>query len=104
MDIQLILSTFPSEQAAENIAEALIRSKLAACVQLINNLRSFYTWDEKLEKSSETLILVKTTVDKAEAVKDFILKQHSYEVPEIILIDAKSMNSDYSTWILEQVK
>jgi periplasmic divalent cation tolerance protein len=67
---------------AENIAENIIKKKLAACVNIINKIKSIYWWNKKIEKDSESLLIFKTEKNMIEKLIDEIKKIHSYQKRE----------------------
>ncbi len=95
----IIFTATPNEAEAESLAKQLIEQKLAACVQVLPKMKSFYFWKDELQIDSEHLVLIKTTIEKFEDVESFIKANHSYEVPEIIAIQADKISSDYSNWL-----
>ena len=103
-DKRIVLCTAGSEQEARKIAEHLVEQRLAACVNIVPRIESIYRWQEKLESSTEWLLLVKTTVEKFSEVRDAIQELHSYELPECIAISVDEGNAAYLEWIGQSVK
>ena len=99
----VILSTTDSPAEADSLAEMLVTSKLAACVQIIP-ITSIYTWEEVLNKDSEYLMLIKTRAELYPKVEAAILEHHSYETPEIIQLPVASGSSGYLSWIDDSLK
>lgn len=99
-----VSTTTPDRQMAESIATALVGARLAACVQISENLTSFYWWQGKTEKTIECLCIVKTTVDRLPETIVKIKAIHSYDVPEIIALPIIGGNSEYLDWIDEETK
>ena len=60
MTIKLVLCTTPDEKSAQDIATALVKSKLAACVNIIKGIQSVYEWQGKVEVDAECQLLIKT--------------------------------------------
>jgi periplasmic divalent cation tolerance protein len=98
---KVLFVTCPNIIEAENIARILINNRLAACVNIINNLKSIFTWKGNVEIQEEALLIIKTTEEKLEELEETIKKYHSYTVPEIIVIDIKAGNLDYLKWMVE---
>ncbi len=94
----VILTTTGSQEEANHLSELLVQGKLAACVQSFP-ITSIYTWEGKLTRDSEWLLLIKTRSDKYKAIEALILTHHSYDVPEIIQLSVEAGNPGYLTWI-----
>jgi periplasmic divalent cation tolerance protein len=99
----LILSTASSHGEASRIAEILVTEQLAACVQL-SPVESWYRWKEKIERSPETRLHIKTMAHLADQVEQRIRALHSYEVPEIVIIPITGGSADYLNWIGQSVR
>jgi periplasmic divalent cation tolerance protein len=95
----VVITTSPSIEEAESLAEKLVTEKLAACVQVLPQMRSFYFWQGEVQKEGECLILIKTLPAKYDAVEAFIRANHSYSVPEIVAFDAARISENYSNWM-----
>lgn len=100
MKAVIIQTTTSSKEEAKNIAEILIKYKLAACVQL-KDIESLYNWDGKLCCERETLLSIKTKKELFSKVKSKILELHSYDTPEIIELDISNISEDYLKFIKE---
>ncbi|MFH0924143.1 MAG: divalent-cation tolerance protein CutA [bacterium] len=101
--MKLILSTCP-ENEVEKIANNLLEEKLIACVNVINGISSRYWWKGKIEKETEALLLMKTKDSLIENLISRIKELHSYEVPEVVVLDIEKGNPDYLKWIEEVTK
>ena len=97
----VVLVTTSSQQEAEKIAKELVEGRLAACVSIIPNMRSIYTWEGKIEDSEEHLLIIKTRGELFEQLKETIKRLHSYKIPEIILFPITHALDDYVRWINE---
>lgn len=96
----IIYSTCPNENnSSELISKQLIKLKLAACVTIIDNVTSIYTWENKLEHSNEKLLIIKTKLSLFEAVKEKIIDLHPYTCPEIIAIPIIDGEQMYLNWL-----
>lgn len=99
MDYIIILSNTNSMDSAETISTFLVKEKLAACVNIIPKIKSIYSWDNKIEKDEEFLMVIKTKQALFELVKEKIILLHPYEIPEIISIKIDDGTTDYLNWI-----
>lgn len=102
-DYSIVLTTVALENDAEVLAEKLLQAKLATCVQ-IQKIKSFYTWNGKIERSDEYLLSIKTRTDLFENIFEFIKQKHSYEIPEIIQIPITNGSDEYLAWIRESLE
>jgi len=99
----LVLCSVSSVEDGEFMARELVERRLAACVNLVPGVTSVYRWRGEVERSDEVLLLVKTTAERFEAVRDTIVKLHSYELPEVIAVDVKAGHEPYLAWLQESV-
>ncbi len=103
MKFILIYVTYKDSSDAEKSAEQLLDKKLIACANFFP-ISSMYNWKGAIEKSNETAAILKTRTENWESVKEFILKNHSYETPCIIKLAEVEANDSYTTWILDETK
>ncbi|MCB1147009.1 MAG: divalent-cation tolerance protein CutA [Leptospiraceae bacterium] len=104
MQPRLIITTVSREDEAENIAGALVKEKLAACVNIIGPVKSFYRWNQDTVSDSEYKLFIKTSEKKESQVFQFIEKESSYDVPEISSINIDRMSNAYLSWLLESTE
>lgn len=102
--MMLIVFTTTSTADAEQLAEAIVDTKLAACVQIIPSIKSIYVWQGELQKEEESLLLIKTLPEKYAELESFIKANHSYDVPEIVAVEAERVSGDYFAWASVAVK
>lgn len=95
----IVLTTTATGEEAQRIANGIIEAKLAACVQILPKMTSVYFWEGKVQTEREHLLLIKTLEEKFDALSEFIRMNHSYDVPEIVAIDADRVSEDYLSWI-----
>jgi periplasmic divalent cation tolerance protein len=103
-DKRIVLSTAGSEEEARKIAHHIVKQQLAACVNIVRQVESIYRWQDKVESSHEWLLLIKTTAEKFDDVRDAIRELHSYDLPECIAIAIENGSADYLDWIADSVK
>ena len=98
-DAALALVTCPAADA-EALARALVEARVAACVNLLPQLRSVYRWQDAIETAHETLLLIKYPADAFDALRDAVLARHPYELPEVIAVPLRDAHAPYLDWIL----
>jgi len=101
MKIKIIQTTTDSIRIAKSISELLVNNNASPCVQMISNVKSVYRWKDKLEQSSEILLLIKTIPEKIQQCKDTIIKHHNYDVPELVILDGDIIDDEYEAWFIE---
>ncbi|MGH9954725.1 MAG: divalent-cation tolerance protein CutA [Nitrososphaeraceae archaeon] len=94
----IILSTFPSEELAADVANQVVSAKLCACVNF-TKIRSIYSWQGKVEDQHEFIVLFKTTSKSAKRLKAEIVRLHPYEVPEIVELKMSNVSKPYLSWL-----
>lgn len=90
-----VYTTVSSTEEAKKISCGLVETKLAYCVNTIPSIQSTYLWDGKLCVDDELLLIIKTKEEKFLMLKDWILKNHSYDIPEVIALPIVKGSSDY---------
>jgi periplasmic divalent cation tolerance protein len=88
---------------ASDIAEALLKERLAACANVVESVKSMYWWKGNLEHDDEALIIIKTTERKFDELAARVRELHSYENPEIIALPILKGSADYLAWIDAEV-
>lgn len=96
---QIILCTCPEQKTAKDIAEQLISSQLAACVNIAPGISSIYQWQGKIEYSQEHLLIIKSHSSKYQNIENKIKQMHPYELPEIIAVPIELGLPEYLQWI-----
>ncbi len=89
---------------APDLARALVERRVAACVNLVPGVRSFYRWESEVHDDPETLMIIKTTADRLEALKAAVIELHSYDVPEFIVLPITSAHEPYAAWLRDQTR
>lgn len=100
----VILSTASKRAEAKKIADALLKEKLAACVNLLPKIESHYWWKGKIQSGQEVLMLIKTERRRFKAVEKRIKELHSYDVPEVLALPVVDGSAAYLAWITRNTK
>lgn len=104
MSVCVVLMTAPSQEKAAQLARALVDEKLAACVNLVPQVRSIYRWEGAVHDEAEVLLIAKTTADRFAALKARVLALHPYQVPEVIRLEVADGHGPYLDWVRESVR
>lgn len=94
-----VLTTVEHKADAKKIAKILVEKRLAACVQIIGPLTSYFHWQDKLDSAVEYLCLIKSRDELFEQLETEITHLHPYEVPEILATPITHGNKDYLDWL-----
>lgn len=99
-----VLITAPNEDEGAGIAQKLVESKLAACVNIVKGIRSIYRWKGALEDDPEVLLIAKTERKLLERLTAAVKEMHSYDVPETIALPILGGSQDYLSWVTESTE
>ena len=98
----LVYTTFPDEATALAVGEALVRDKLAACVNVIPGMKSVYAWKGAVERADEVVGIVKTHAGLTEAVRAALKARHPYETPIVLFLEVSGGDPDTLAWLMAE--
>lgn len=96
--------TTKNKSEAKKIGKVLLQERLAACVNIFDNMSSMYWWEGKIEEANETVLIAKTTKKLSPKLSKKVKSLHSYSVPCILQIPISGGNKEYVEWLMEQIK
>ena len=96
---RIALTTCGSAEEAARLAQELVSRRLAACVNVVPGVRSFYWWEGRVQDDNELLLLIKTRVELLPQLEAALAELHSYEVPEFVVLSIDGGSSAYLAWI-----
>jgi len=99
----VVLCTIGSAEDAERVARAVVERGLAACVNVVPGVTSFYRWRGEIAQDAEWLMVMKTTAARFEALREALVKLHPYDVPEVVELPIERGHPPYLAWIDESV-
>lgn len=102
-DIVSVFATFASTEEAERIGLQLVEERLAACVNILPEVRSIYRWQGAVETTTEAAAVLKTGADHAERLLQRLTELHSYENPAATVWPVQSAPPAYAAWVIEQL-
>ena len=100
----VVLVTTPNREVAESIARRLVEARLAACINIVDGIKSMYWWKGRIEEGNEVLMIIKTRLDLFNELVEKVKKNHVYEVPEVIALPVIIGYRDYINWLEEETK
>jgi len=101
MDTIVIFVTCANKKEAESIAKVLVKNKFAACVNILDKVKSFFWWEAKIDQADEILLIIKSKKTKLSRIIKLVKSMHSYQVPEIIALPIAGGYRPYLRWIDE---
>ena len=104
MEPLLVLTNLPDAASAKKIANALIESRAAACVNVLAECHSVYRWQGQVETAAEIPLMIKTTVANYPLVEQIVRAQHPYDVPELIAIPITHGLPAYLDWLTTETE
>jgi len=104
MAVNFVYMTAGSKAEAQKIGKALVERRLAACVNILDNMQSIYRWENKIQQDAEVVLIAKTTDSLVPALIDQVKSMHSYDCPCIVSLPILSGYPPFMDWVHAQVK
>ena len=104
MKIIFIYMTAGSKDEATKIGKELVISKLAACVNILDNMNSIYLWQGEVQDDTEVVMIAKTIEDRLPELIEKVKSMHSYDCPCIVSLPVLAGHQPFLDWIAEEVK
>lgn len=96
--IRVVLVSVPRDESRK-LAHLLVENRLAACVNIVPKIDSYFWWDDAVQTEEESLLIIKSTAAKFAALRDFVEEHHPYDLPEIIALPLVDGFSEYINWV-----
>ncbi len=103
MTVTTIYAVFATLDQADRIGRTVVEERLAACVNILAPVRSFYHWQGEVRRADEVAAIIKTSLDKADALISRITELHSYDVPCVVTWPVEKASASYIKWVEESV-
>jgi periplasmic divalent cation tolerance protein len=91
--------TTKDKKQARLIGKALVTEKIAACVNILDEVNSLYFWEGKLCDDTEAVLIAKTMDANLGKLVKRVKKLHSYSVPCIVALSVVGGNEDFLKWV-----
>jgi periplasmic divalent cation tolerance protein len=104
VDALVVLVTAPSPEVAAALARTLVEERLAACGNVLSEIRSIYRWEGQVREDAEALLILKTTRARLEALRDRVLALHPYGVPEVLALPVEAGSAAYLSWLAGETR
>jgi len=101
-ELSVVLTTAPDDARARTLAGKLVAEGLAACVNVLPGVASFYIWQGAAEEGAESLLIAKIRACDFEAYASRMTELHPYDVPEIVAVPVSRVSDAYHAWCIKQ--
>ena len=98
-DAVIVLTTWPAARDADELAQTLVGERLAACVNVLGEMRSTYRWKGAVEVETERQLIIKTTGRQLQALQQRLSVLHPYELPEFLVVPVAGASEQYLAWL-----
>lgn len=98
-EVWAVLCTCPDGDTARRLAAGLVEARLAACVNILPEIRSIYRWQGETCDDAEVLMIAKTTPPNYPGVERWLREHHPYDVPEVLALSVQAGSRDYLDWV-----
>jgi periplasmic divalent cation tolerance protein len=96
---RIVLTTESTLDEANKLGRTLVEERLVACATLLPVVQSIYHWKDQIQSAPETMILLKTSADKLEALEARMRELHTYRLPEFLVIPVEQGSKSYLEWL-----
>jgi periplasmic divalent cation tolerance protein len=104
MAVNFIYMTAGNKAEAQKIGKALVESRLAACVNILDNMQSIYRWEQEIQQDTEVVLIAKTTDSLVSELIEKVKTLHSYDCPCIVSLPILDGYRPFLNWIRDEVK
>lgn len=101
---RLVYCTCPDTVTATSLARDMVDASLAACVNVLPQIRSIYRWRGEVQEEAEALLVIKTTTAAFGELQEWILRNHPYDVPEVIAVPVTAGSPAYLDWVVAETE
>lgn len=99
LDAIIVLTTWPAASDPAAVAATLVEERLAACVSILPEMESVYSWQGSIVRDRERQIVIKTAAGRLEALYRRMIELHPYDVPEWLVLPVESGSEAYLSWL-----
>lgn len=99
-----VITTTDSAEAADELGRGIVDARLGACVQIVGPIRSIYRWKGEILNEQEWQCWIKTSADRLDSLTEYIKTNHSYDVPEVVVLPVVGGGADYLSWVTDETR
>jgi periplasmic divalent cation tolerance protein len=98
-DYVIVLTTIGADVDAASIGMRLVEERLAACVNALPEMESFFRWHGAVERDRERQLVIKTTAARLPELQRRLHEMHPYDLPEFLVIPVAQGSEEYLKWV-----
>jgi len=98
----LVVYVTAPQDAAPQLARTIVERRLAACVNIVPQVRSVYRWQQEICDDAESLLVIKTRAALLSPLQQAVVELHSYDVPEVIALPVRGGHEPYLRWLEQE--
>ena len=99
----IVLTTTGADFDAAALARELVEARLCACVNIVSGVKSIYRWEGRVTEDGEQLLVIKTTHERVDALREALFARHPYDVPEFVVVGIDAIGGKYGEWLVASV-
>ncbi|MGH7747730.1 MAG: divalent-cation tolerance protein CutA [Candidatus Dormibacteria bacterium] len=99
-----VITTTDSAESANELGRGIVDACLGACVQIVGPINSIYRWEGEVRNDQEWQCWIKTSTDRLDVLTEYIKKNHSYDVPEVVVLPIVGGSVDYLSWVTNETR
>ena len=95
----IVLTTLGSDIDPATLALRLVEERLAACVNVLPEMESFFRWHGAVERDRERQLVIKTRAALVPELQRRLIEMHPYDLPEFLVVPVSAGSEAYLRWI-----
>ena len=95
----IVLTTLGADVDPSTIALRLVEERLAACVNVLPEMESFFRWHGAVERDREHQLVIKTRAERLPELERRLHEMHPYDLPEFLVLTVAEGSEAYLRWI-----
>ncbi|MFP4630375.1 MAG: divalent-cation tolerance protein CutA [Desulfohalobiaceae bacterium] len=104
MSAVLVYMTAKDKEEAQRVGQALVEARLAACVNILDNMQSMFWWQGGAQSEHEAVLLAKTRVGLVSSLNSKVQEVHSYDCPCVVAVPIIDGNPEFLDWVREETE
>ena len=95
----IVLTTIGADIDPAVLGTRLVEERLAACVNVLPEMDSFFRWRGAVERDQERQVIIKTTSERLPDLERRLHELHPFELPEFLVLSVQQGSEAYLRWV-----